>query len=206
MNKNLMIIESPNKIKTISQYVKDQNIDLIATYGHLRDLSSYGMGFDKQLNPNWVVVSKLKKKNVVRKTVNYDQIISRLIKAAKSADKIYLSTDPDREGEAIAWHVWSLLDLTSQKKCQRVVFHEITKPAILNALKNPRTINHNQVNSYLARRLLDREFGFKLSSFVQTYFQGISAGRVQSVALRFLVDREKEINNFIPQSWYTIEA
>lgn len=206
MSKSLMIIESPNKIKTIGQYLKGKNIQLMATFGHLRDLSKFGMGFDKDLNPRWVPVSKIKNNSNTKKGVDYDQIIKNLIIEADKADKIYLSTDPDREGEAIAWHVWSLLDDKTKAKCQRVVFNEITKKAILAAIDSPRNINLNQVNSYLARRLLDREFGYKLSSFVRTHFGGISAGRVQSVSLKFLVDREKEINDFVPESWYTIEG
>ncbi|MDQ0513944.1 DNA topoisomerase-1 [Mycoplasmoides fastidiosum] len=202
MSKNLMIIESPNKIKTISHYLKNQDMELLATYGHLRDLNKFGMGFNRDLDPNWVIVEtkKINDKN------NKKEILKTIRDAAKAADKIYLSTDPDREGEAIAWHVWSLLPEEDQKKCVRVVFNEITDRAIHEALNHPRQIDLSQVNSYLARRLLDRNFGYKLSGFVRQFLGGISAGRVQSVALKFLQIRENEIRNFIPESWFTINV
>ncbi|WP_391591672.1 DNA topoisomerase I [[Mycoplasma] cavipharyngis] len=205
MSKKLMIIESPNKIKTIAHYLKDQDFELLATYGHLRDLSKFGMGFSKDLEPKWVLVDR----NI--KTKNKDQadnksILEQIHAAAARADEIYLSTDPDREGEAIAWHVWSLLSDQDKKKCFRVVFNEITARAINESLNHARDIDLNQVNSYLARRILDRNFGYKLSSFVRKFLGGISAGRVQSVALKFLKIREDEINSFVPESWFTIKA
>lgn len=205
-NKNLMIIESPNKIKTISKYLHDDSVEILATYGHLRDLSKFGMGFTKNLDPIWVNVKlEIKSKKTNQKETK-KSILKQILETAKSANKIYLSTDPDREGEAIAWHVYSLLPENDKQKCVRVVFNEITTNAIHDALKHPRKIDMNQVNSYLARRVLDREFGYKLSGFVKRNFGGISAGRVQSVALKFLKLREDEIIAFIPESWYTIEV
>lgn len=199
MAKHVMIIESPNKIKTIAQYIGQEDFQLIATYGHLRDLSKTGMGFDKDLNPNWVDSNFKKRGEKI-------SVLGQIKKAAKEAEHIYLATDPDREGEAISWHVWSLLDAESQKKCQRIVFNEITKPAIQQALSNPRDINFHQIDSYLARRLLDREFGFKLSGFARSYLKGHSAGRVQSVALRFLVERDQQIAVFVPEYWFNVDA
>lgn len=192
---DLMIIESPNKIKTIGKYLQNKDIQLLASYGHVRDLSKWGLGFTKEYEINWTKTDrKIKSKN----------IIDVINEAANKAKNIYLSTDPDREGEAIAWHIFCILNKDNQSKCKRVVFNEITKNAIEKSLNTPRELDQNQINSYLARRLLDRRIGFKLSSYTKKKIGGISAGRVQSIALKFLKDRELEINGFVPEYWFNL--
>lgn len=196
----LLIIESPNKIHTISKYLDDKEFKIIATVGHVRDLSSNTMGFnEKTLEPNWIIPKK--KKDLVPK----EKIVIDIKEEAKKADEIYLATDPDREGEAISWHVYSLLPEAEQKKCKRITFNEITKTAIQNALNSPRELDIKWVESQFARRILDRLVGYKISRILRNKVHGRSAGRVQSVALKMIYDREKEISQFKPTKWWTID-
>lgn len=196
---NLMIIESPNKVKTISAFLP-KNFKIISTVGHIRDLSSHGIGFDKDnLEPKWQIITTNKYGKGKK------QIVSEIKKAADDADKIFLATDPDREGEAIAWHVFDVLSKEDQQKCQRITFNEITKRAVLEAINNPRQINKNYVEAQFARRILDRMVGYKLSNLVQKTMHADSAGRVQSLALRFILDRENQIRNFVKTYWWTVD-
>ena len=197
MSKNLIIVESPNKIKTIQGYV-GSDYDIVATYGHLRELNKK-KGYDDEYNPIWQVIGA--------RTKNTKQpIIDEIRRLAETADKIYLATDPDREGEAISWHVWDLLDEKDREKCQRITFNEVTKSAILNSIKNQSDIDWNLVYSQFARRIMDRIIGYKLSSYAKKMLKAISAGRVQSVALLFIVERELERRAFVPVKWWEINA
>ena len=195
--KNLVIVESPSKSKTIEKYLgKDYKV--LSSKGHIRDLSTtgkYGLGVDLDDNfkPNYIL---MKGKN---------KLVNELKKESKSADNVILATDPDREGEAISWHLKETLGL-KDNNYGRVVFNEITKPAILEAFKHPRKIDDNLVHSQESRRILDRIIGFRLSKLMQSKTDGKSAGRVQSVALKLIVDREREIEAFVPVEYYTIEA
>jgi DNA topoisomerase-1 len=192
---DLIIVESPTKAKTISKFLGSK-YRVLSSYGHIRDLPKSELGVDTEHNfePKYIIPTK------ARKTA------SMLKKEAKEAKRIILATDEDREGEAIAFHLAHILDLDN-KEHQRIVFHEITKQAIENALKNPRDIDMNLVNAQQARRILDRLVGYKLSPFLwKKIVKGLSAGRVQSVAVRFIVEREEEIKAFKPQEYYTIEA
>jgi len=190
---NLVIVESPTKSKTISNFLgKDYKI--LSSFGHIRDLpiSDLGVNIEKDFEPKYIVPLKSKK------------VIGELKKEAEKAKNIILATDEDREGEAIAWHLSEILKLD---KPQRIVFHEITKSAIEQALESPRTINKNLVDAQQARRVLDRIVGYKLSPFLwKKVVKGLSAGRVQSVAVRLVAEREKEIKDFIPQEYWSIEA
>ncbi len=191
----LVIVESPTKAKTISRFLgKDYRIE--SSYGHVRDLPQKGLGVDIKNNfkPQYVIPEKAKKK------------VSELKKIAQKSQEVILATDEDREGEAISWHLSDILKL-KKGQVKRIAFHEITKPAILRALKNPRQINLSMVNAQQARRILDRLFGYKLSPFLwKKIRKGLSAGRVQSVALRLIVEREKEIENFKSQEYWEIAA
>lgn len=199
MNK-LLIIESPNKIQTINKYLKDDNFKIIATIGHIRDLPSNSLGFDeKTLEPRWIIPSS--KKGLQPKS----KIVANIKEEAKNADEIYLATDPDREGEAISWHVYSILPDKDKQKCKRITFNEITKSAILEALEHPRNLDDNWIHSQFARRLLDRLVGYKVSKEVRKKTGGRSAGRVQSVALKMIYDREQKIKNFKPVDWWTLD-
>ena len=190
---NLIIVESPTKAKTIGKFLgKDYKIE--SSFGHIRDLPEKEIGIDIKNNfkPEYVIPAKAKAKVKILKD------------AAKTATSITLATDEDREGEAIAFHLAYILGL---KKPQRIVFHEITKTAIENALKNPRAIDDNLVNAQQARRILDRLVGYKLSPFLwKKVMRGLSAGRVQSVAVKLICDREKEIEAFIPQEYWSVVA
>ena len=197
MSRNLIVVESPNKIKTIKSYVGD-NYEVIATYGHLRELNKT-RGYDSSFDPRWQVVG-YKTKN------SKEPIIKEIKKEAKKADVIYLATDPDREGEAISWHVWDILDEQQRAKCRRITFNEVTKTAILNAIENYRDIDMDLVYSQFARRILDRLIGYKLSALVKRTQHAVSAGRVQSVALMFVVNRQLERLKFVPSKWYEINA
>jgi DNA topoisomerase-1 len=195
MKKNLVIVESPAKARTLTKILGKDYI-LKASLGHIRDLprSRLGVDIEHDFTPTYVV-SRDKGKTA-----------RELKQAVKSAGKIYLATDPDREGEAIAWH---LLEVTksSNKPYRRVVFHEITKPAIVKAFKTPRSIDMQLVNAQQARRILDRLVGYKLSPLLwRKIRKGLSAGRVQSVALKIIIDREREIEKFITVEYWTIEA
>jgi len=192
--KNLIIVESPTKAKTISHFL-GKDFEVIASYGHVRDLpkSKLGIDVEHQFTPTYLIPKKSQKK------------VNELKKIAKEAQEIILATDEDREGEAIAWHLIQVLDLKSEPK--RMVFHEITKPAIGEALKNPRKINMDLVNAQQGRRILDRLVGYELSPFLwKKVFRGLSAGRVQSPALRLIVEREKERKIFKQEEYFSLSA
>ncbi|MCH5166398.1 MAG: type I DNA topoisomerase [Erysipelotrichales bacterium] len=193
----LVIVESPAKTHTISAYLGDE-YKVVSSKGHIRDLSTtgkYGLGVDVENNfePNYIPIAGKKKD------------IASLKKDVKESDFIYLATDPDREGEAISWHLYDALDI-DDSKYERVVFNEITKPAVKEAFNNARKIDYNLVKSQETRRILDRIIGFRLSKLMQSKTGGKSAGRVQSVALKLIVDREREIEAFIPEEYWTITA
>ena len=195
--KNIIIVESPAKCKTISKYLGG-DYTVVSSKGHIRDLATsgkYGLGIDieNDFKPSYEII-KGKKKDV--------KYLKDLI---EKADHIYLATDPDREGETISWHLYDELKVPDEKY-DRIVFNEITKDVVLKALKNPRRIDMNLVHSGEARRFLDRIIGFRLSKVMQSKTSGKSAGRVQSVALKLIVDREREILAFIPKEYWTIEA
>ena len=197
MAKNLVIVESPSKSKTIEKYLgKDYHV--VSSKGHIRDLSTkgkYGLGVDVEndFKPDYTYISGKKK---VVKEIN-DEV--------KKVDNVYLATDPDREGEAISWHLEECLDLKN-KNYKRIVFNEITKNAILDSFNHARDIDMNLVNSQETRRILDRIIGFRLSKLMQAKTNGSSAGRVQSVALKLIVDREREIGEFKEEEYWTIKA
>lgn len=200
MGKKLVIVESPAKAHTIEKYL-GTDFTVLSSVGHIRDLAKSGpggLGVDVENNfqPKYTVIKGKKK------------VITQLKKAAKEAEEIYLATDPDREGEAISWHLYDALNLDKEndKRIYRVVFHEITKSAVVNAIKNPRDINQDLVKSQESRRILDRIIGFKLSKLLQSKIKSKSAGRVQSVALKLIVDREREIQSFVQEEYYTIDA
>lgn len=192
---NLVIIESPGKVNTINSYL-GSSYKVIASNGHVRDLpkSSLGIDIDDNFKPRYI--------NIRGK----GDLIKELRKEAKNADRIFLATDPDREGEAISWHLVSALNIPPEK-VKRITFNEITKTAVKEGIKKPRDIDMNLVNAQQARRILDRIVGYKLSPFLwKTVKSGLSAGRVQSVATRIIVEREEEILAFVPQEYWTIEA
>lgn len=195
MAKNLVIVESPAKAKTLEKFL-GKDFQVKSSFGHIRDLPSNGMNIDIEsgkFTPHYEINSDKKK------------IVAELRRAAKGAE-VWLAADEDREGEAIAWHVCHALKLDPQKT-KRIVFHEITKPAILNAVKNPRTIDQNLVDAQQARRILDRLVGYELSPVLWKKIRaGLSAGRVQSVAVRLIVDREREIEAFASKSTFKITA
>ncbi len=191
----LVIVESPNKIKSIQKYL-GEGYSVMASKGHVRDLpkSSLGIDIDHGFTPNY--------KNMPDKK----EVIKSLKAAASEADFVYLATDPDREGEAISWHLAQILGLSLEQN-NRVYFNEITKTGIKNGMAQPRKLNLSLVNAQQARRVLDRIVGYKLSPFLwKKVKSGLSAGRVQSVALRMMVDREREIEAFVPQEYWTIDA
>jgi DNA topoisomerase-1 len=192
----LVIVESPTKSKTIQKFLgKDYKV--LSSYGHVRDLpkSEFGIDVKNEFQPKYIIPLKSKK------------IVKALKEEVKKSNLTILATDEDREGEAIAWHLSQALDLNGENTYQRIVFHEITKSAIEEALKNPRKIDINLVDSQQARRILDRIVGYKLSPFLwKKIARGLSAGRVQSVTVRLVVEREREIQNFIPQEYWSIEA
>ena len=197
MTTKLVIVESPAKSKTISQYLGDGYI-VKSSVGHIRDLATRGKGglgidVDNNFEPNYEIIKGKKK------------IVTELNKALKDVDEVYLATDPDREGEAISWHLRETLDIMD-KPVKRVEFNEITKNAIIKAFENTRHINEDLVSSQETRRMMDRIIGFKLSSLLQNKIKSRSAGRVQSAALKLIVDREKEVNKFIPEEYYEIYA
>lgn len=195
MEKSLVIVESPSKAKTIHKYL-GKNYKVEASMGHIRDLpkSQLGIDIEKNFEPKYITIR------------GKGPIIEKLKKEAKNASKIYLATDPDREGEAISWHLASLLNIDINEKC-RIEFHEITKNAIQNAIKNPRKIDMNLVDAQQARRILDRLVGYNISPLLwKKIKRGLSAGRVQSVATRLICDREKEIEDFKPEEYWSISA
>ncbi|MBR2743240.1 MAG: type I DNA topoisomerase [Clostridia bacterium] len=191
----LVIVESPSKARTIGRYL-GSNYTIEASMGHLRDLPKSQLGVDVQNNfePKYISIR------------GKGALISKLKKDAKKADKVFLATDPDREGEAISWHLAQLLGLDENEPI-RVTFNEITKAAVRNGIKNPRVIDKKLVDAQQARRVLDRIVGYKISPVLwRTVKKGLSAGRVQSVATRLVVDREEEINNFEPKEYWNIDA
>ncbi len=195
MSKNLVIVESPAKAKTIEKFL-GSDFHVMSSYGHIRDLADKGIGIDFENNyqPIYIVPSEKKK------------VVSELKKAVKTAETVWLASDEDREGEAIAWHLFDELKLTKDKT-KRIVFHEITKDAILKAIEQPRDIDANLVDAQQARRVLDRIVGFELSPVLWRKVKpSLSAGRVQSVAVRLIVEREREINNFEAQSSYRVSG
>ena len=195
MAKYLVIVESPAKVKTIKKFL-GKNYEVMASNGHVRDLPKSQLGFDPEHNfePKYITIR------------GKGELLAGLRKEAKMADKIYLATDPDREGEAISWHLIKALKL-EDKNVARITFNEITKTAVKNSLKNPREIDMNLVDSQQARRMLDRMVGYRISPLLWAKVKrGLSAGRVQSVALRLICDREEEIDAFIPQEYYTLDV
>ncbi|MEN8123278.1 MAG: type I DNA topoisomerase, partial [Bacteroidota bacterium] len=195
MSKNLVIVESPAKAKTIERFLGKDYV-VASSFGHVADLPAkeLGVNVDGDFMPKYVVSSD--KKDVIRKLKNL----------AKKADTVWLASDEDREGEAIAWHLYEQLKL-NENNTKRIVFHEITKKAILKAVENPRSINYNLVNAQQARRVLDRLVGYELSPVLWKKVKtGLSAGRVQSVAVRLIVEREREIEAFKPVASYKVVA
>jgi len=195
--KKLVIVESPAKSKTIEKYLGG-DFKVVSSKGHIRDLATtgkYGLGIDieNDFKPNYTAI-KGKSKD-----------IKSLKKLVDESDKVYLATDPDREGEAISWHLYDELGLTDEDY-DRVVFNEITKNVVIDAINNPRKIDYDLVKSQETRRMLDRIIGFRLSKLMRSKTGGKSAGRVQSVALKLIVDREREILAFVPEEYWTIEA
>lgn len=194
MSKNLVIVESPAKAKTIQKYL-GKDFEVKSSFGHIRDLPKKGMGIDlKTFTPDYEVSADKKK------------LVTELKAAVKKAEMVWLASDEDREGEAIAWHLADELKLKDDNT-KRIVFHEITKNAILKAIENPRKIDQNLVNAQQARRVLDRIVGFEMSPVLWKKVKtGLSAGRVQSVAVRLVVEREQEIRNFKPTSSFKVEG
>jgi DNA topoisomerase-1 len=190
----LVIVESPTKAKTIGKFLgKDYLVE--SSYGHIRDLPKSKLGVDVENNfePSYIIPVKSRKR------------ANGLKKLSEKAEEIILAPDEDREGEAIAWHITKILG--EDKNYKRIVFHEITKKAIEEAIKNPRNIDINRVDAQQARRILDRLVGYELSPFLwKKLFRGLSAGRVQSVAVRLIVDREREIEKFKPDEYWSIIA
>ncbi|MCL5407458.1 MAG: type I DNA topoisomerase [Patescibacteria group bacterium] len=192
---NLVIVESPTKAKTISKFL-DSSFQVVACFGHTRDLPQKELGIDVKENfkPSYVIMPKAKK------------VLREIKDKAKNSENLYLATDYDREGEAIAWHLLQAENFKKQK-IHRITFHEITKVAISDALKHPREIDLHLVDAQQARRILDRLVGYKLSPFLwRKVAQGLSAGRVQSVAVRLIVEKEREIEKFSAQEYWSIEA
>ncbi len=195
VKKNLVIVESPAKAKTIKKFL-GSSYKIEASMGHVRDLPKSQMGIDieNDFEPKYITIR------------GKGELLSKLRKEAKSADKVYLATDPDREGEAISWHLITALNL-DEKDVSRITFNEITKNAVKKSIKEARDIDMDLVNAQQARRVLDRVVGYTISPLLwQKVKKGLSAGRVQSVALRIICDREEEINSFIPEEYWSIEA
>ena len=195
MAKNLVIVESPAKAKTINKFL-GANYQVVASNGHVRDLpkSQLGIDIEHDFEPRYITIR------------GKGDILAKLRKEAKKSDKVYLATDPDREGEAISWHLAAALKL-SDKQIHRITFNEITKTAVKTAIKHPRKIDMGLVDAQQARRILDRMVGYKISPLLWAKVKrGLSAGRVQSVALRIICDREREIDSFIPEEYWTLDA
>ncbi|MGN0594288.1 MAG: DNA topoisomerase, partial [Hominimerdicola sp.] len=192
---NLVIVESPHKAKTIKRYLSD-DYEVVASMGHLRDLpkSKLGVDIENDFGPQYVNIK------------DKESLIKEIKKKAKSCDHVFLAGDPDREGEAISWHLAQILDLDMNEK-NRVTFNEITESGIKTGMSNPRTIDLNLVNAQQARRILDRIVGYKLSPFLwRKIRRGLSAGRVQSVAVKMICDREKEICSFVSQEYWSVDG
>ena len=192
---NLVIVESPSKAKTIGRYL-GQGYTVKASMGHLRDLPKSKMGVDleQDFTPQYIPVK------------GKEELIRELKKEAAKAETVYLATDPDREGEAISWHLKELLSL-SDEKAKRVTFNEITQKVVRESIANPRDIDYDLVDAQQARRVLDRIVGYQLSPLLwKKVRRGLSAGRVQSVATRMVVDRENEIRAFIPKEYWSLDV
>lgn len=193
MAKYLVIVESPAKVKTIKKFL-GSSYEVVASQGHVRDMPKSQLGFDEDYNPKYITIR------------GKGDVLSVLRKEVKKAEKIYLATDPDREGEAISWHLYEALNL-KDKKVSRITFNEITQSAVKDALKHPRDIDMNLVDAQQTRRVLDRMVGYRISPLLWTKIKrGLSAGRVQSVALKMICDREAEINSFNPEEYWTLDA
>ncbi len=195
MSKNLVIVESPAKVKTIKKFL-GSNYEVAASQGHVRDLpkSSLGIDIENDYEPKYITIR------------GKGDLVADLRKKVKKADKVYLATDPDREGEAISWHLYHILKLEN-KPTYRITFNEITKNAVKESLKNPREIDMDLVDAQQTRRILDRMVGYRISPVLWAKVKrGLSAGRVQSIALRIICDREKEIEEFIPEEYWTLDA
>ncbi|RMF26767.1 MAG: toprim domain-containing protein, partial [Bacteroidetes bacterium] len=195
MPKNLLIVESPAKAKTIEKYL-GKDFTVKSSMGHVRDLpkNDLGVKVDRGFEPTYIVSPEKKK------------VVKELKEWVKKVDEVWLATDEDREGEAISWHLCQVLGL-DERNTKRIVFHEITKPAIEQAVRNPRTLNLNLVNAQQARRVLDRLVGYELSELLWKKIKGrLSAGRVQSVAVKLIVEREREIQNFQPEPFFKVAA
>ncbi len=197
MSKKLVIVESPHKSKTIEKYL-GKDFKVVSSVGHIRDLSTsgkygFGVDIDNNFKPDYKIIKGKSK------------LVKELKKDIKDADFVYLATDPDREGEAISWHLYDTLGL-KEENYDRIVFNEITKKAVLDSFNKARKIDDNLVKSQETRRILDRIIGFRLSKLMQSKTGGKSAGRVQSVALKLIIDREREIEAFIPEEYFEIEA
>ncbi len=195
MAKYLVIVESPAKVKTIKKFL-GSNYEVMASNGHVRDMPKSQLGFDVEhdYEPKYITIR------------GKGDILAKLRKAAKKADKVYLATDPDREGEAISWHLSKALNLEIGRM-YRITFNEITKSAVKESIKHARAINQDLVDAQQARRMLDRMVGYRISPILWAKVKrGLSAGRVQSVALRLIADREEEINRFVPEEYWSLEA
>ena len=194
MQKNLVIVESPAKAKTIEKFL-GKDFKVMSSYGHIRDLKKRELSIDDTtLEPEYEIPEEKKK------------LVSELKKQAKQAEKVWLASDEDREGEAISWHLCEVLGL-DEERTNRIVFHEITKPAILEAIEHPRHIDMSLVNAQQARRVLDRLVGFKLSPVLWRKVKpALSAGRVQSVAVRLIVEREREVQDFVSEAYYSVSG
>ena len=199
MGKKLLIVESPTKTKTLKRYLGPE-FQVMATVGHIKDLPEERLGVDinNGFTPEYVIIK------------GKEKILKELKKTAKNADEIYLGPDPDREGEAIAWHVAEELKKVrgiKGKKIYRVLFNEITKKAVKEALSSPQQLNRDRFESQMARRILDRLVGYQISPLLWKKVKpGLSAGRVQSVALKMICEREKEIFSFEPEEYWTLDA
>ena len=194
MQKNLVIVESPAKAKTIEKFL-GEDYKVMSSYGHIRDLKKKELSInDTTLEPEYEIPDEKRK------------LVSELKAQAKKSDQVWLASDEDREGEAISWHLCEVLGL-DEEKTKRIVFHEITKSAIQEAIKNPRTVDMNLVNAQQARRVLDRLVGFKLSPVLWRKVKpSLSAGRVQSVAVRLIVERERELQAFNSETYYVVNG
>ena len=195
MAKYLVIVESPAKVKTIKKFL-GKNYEVLASNGHVRDLPKSTLGIDVEgdFEPKYITIR------------GKGDVLAKLRKEVKKAEKIFLATDPDREGEAISWHLYHALKLEN-KDVSRISFNEITQNAVRASLRNPRDIDMNLVDAQQARRILDRMVGYEISPVLWAKVKrGLSAGRVQSVALRIVCDREEEINAFIPEEYWSLNA
>ena len=195
MAKYLVIVESPAKVKTIKKFL-GKNYEVMASNGHVRDLPKSQLGIDVEhdYEPKYITIR------------GKGEILAKLRKEAKKADKVYLATDPDREGEAISWHLSKALKL-EDKKMYRISFNEITQSAVKASLKQAREIDMDLVDAQQARRMLDRMVGYRISPLLWAKVKrGLSAGRVQSVALRIICDREDEISAFIPEEYWSLDV